>query len=520
MKVSTVAQMRAMDRAAVEHYGIPETLLMENAGLAAFEALSRNVCISGRSFVVLAGMGNNGGDGFVVARKIHSAGGFVKVIILGEMSRYRGAARVNLDIIRKMPIRLSEASNARSVQRDLSGCDAIVDAVFGTGLAREVGGMHRQVIEAVNASGKYVLSLDIPSGVAGDTGRIMGCAVRADLTVTFGLPKAGTILLPGYGLCGKLHVSHISFPPDLYDSDDLPMSLNVPPPLPERNPDGHKGSFGEVLFIAGARGYYGAPGFAAMSFLKAGGGYARLAAPESIIPVIAASGSEVVFHPMSETDTGSISPRNKTRLLELADRVDMVVIGPGISLNDETVGLVRELSRRIARPLLIDGDGITAVSGDLACIRKRKAATVITPHLGEMARVTGRPIKTIEEDRISHLRETAEDLHAVVVLKGARSLTGYPDGRISMTLSGNPGMATAGSGDVLTGTIAAMHGLGLNLHDAVRTGVFVHGAAGDLAASTHGEDGITAGDILEGLPRTMLLYRQGSLAQRYVLPEV
>jgi NAD(P)H-hydrate epimerase len=161
--------------------------------------------------VVLAGMGNNGGDGFVVARKIHSAGGFVKVIILGEMSRYRGAARVNLDIIRKMPIRLSEASNARSVQRDRSGCDAIVDAVFGTGLAREVGGMHRQVIEAVNASGKYVLSLDIPSGVAGDTGRIMGCAVRADLTVTFGLPKAGTILLPGYGLCGKLHVSHISF---------------------------------------------------------------------------------------------------------------------------------------------------------------------------------------------------------------------------------------------------------------------------------------------------------------------
>ena len=518
MKVSTVAQMRAMDRAAGERYGIPETLLMENAGIAAFEALRNEIEVAGRSFVVFAGIGNNGGDGFVVARKIHSAGGSVKVFILGDTSRYKGAARINLDIIEKMPIPVSEVTNARTIRRDLAGADVIIDAIFGTGLTREVEGINRQVIEAVNASGKFVLSLDIPSGVAGYTGRIMGCAVRADLTVTFGLPKVGNLLMPGYGFCGELHVTHISFPPSLYDSSDLMISLNDPPELPDRNPDGHKGDFGETLFIAGARGYYGAPGLAAMSFLKAGGGYSRLAAPESVIPVIAASSCEIVFHPLSETDTGSISPRNKNRLLELSEKMDMVVMGPGISLNEETTVLIRELTHRIAGPLLIDGDGITAVSGDPTCIRKRKAPTILTPHLGEMARISGRSVKTIEEDRVSLLREIASDLRSIMVLKGAHSLVGYPDGRISITMSGNSGMATAGSGDVLTGTIAAMLGLGLPLEDAVRTGVFMHGAAGDLAASNNGEDGITARDILENLPHALLLHRQGSLVQKYNLP--
>ena len=386
--------------------------------------------------------------------------------------------------------------------------------------SREVEGFHKEIIKEVNSSKKIIVSLDIPSGINGDTGQVMGCAVRANYTVTFGLPKIGNLLMPGFHCCGRLFVTHISLPPSLYDSDSLTIALNDPLSLLPRAPDAHKGDFGEALFIAGAKGYYGAPYFAALSFMKAGGGYSRLATPESIAPFIASMGSEIVFLPQEETASGSISLTNKTGLLEISDKMDFVVLGPGLSLNEETSMLIRELARRIKKPLLIDGDGITAISKDLTCIRKRKAPTILTPHLGEMGRITGIPLTDIDIDRIGTLRKAAGQLGAIIVLKGAHSLIGCPDGRVFVNLSGNPGMATAGSGDVLTGTIAAMYGLGLSLEDAVRKGVFIHGASGDLAAQEIGEDGITAQDILNYLPHTMVMDRQGSLAGLYALPVI
>lgn len=518
MKVSTVSEMRAFDKAAIVRFGIPEVLLMENAGLASYEALMRELGIAGKSFVVLAGIGNNGGDGFVTSRKIHSAGGNVKVFIMGKAGKLKGSALINLEAIRKIPIEIHEITTAKGIKKDIAHCDIIIDAIFGTGLTRNVEGLHREVIELINSSNKTVLSLDIPSGINGDTGRVMGCAVHADYTITFGLPKIGNLLQAGSHYCGRLFVTHISFPPALYNSDSIKLALNDPPALPPRDPDGHKGDFGEALFIAGAKGYYGAPYFAALSFMKAGGGYSRLAAPESIIPFIASKGSEIVFISQVETGSGSISLKNKTGLLELSEKMDFVVIGPGLSLNEETATLARELAQRIKRPLLIDGDGITSVCRDLTCIKKRKAPTILTPHLGEMSRITGRPIKDIDTDKIGTLREAAAGLNAVIVLKGARTLIGYPDGKVFINMSGNSGMATAGSGDVLTGTIAAMYGLGLPLEDAVRKGVLIHGASGDLAARDKGEDGITAQDILDYLPSAMVQDRQGVLLKRYGLP--
>ncbi|MEW6333504.1 MAG: NAD(P)H-hydrate dehydratase, partial [Thermodesulfobacteriota bacterium] len=285
----------------------------------------------------------------------------------------------------------------------------------------------------------------------------------------------------------------------------------------------HKGSVGDVLFVAGAAGYFGAPYFSAMSFLKAGGGYARLAAPRSMTPFLATRGSEIVFVPQAETVEGSVALKNRDALLELAGRADMVVMGPGLSLAAETQQLVRELAAGIDKPLLIDGDGITALAGNLEVIRNRRAPTVLTPHPGEMSRITGTPVPEIEKNRIPILREAAADLRAWVVLKGARSLIGTPGGRIFINLSGNPGMATAGSGDVLTGTIAAMSGLGLPLEEAVRKGVFIHGLSGDLAAADKGEDGITAQDVLNYLPYAMKQDREGpdeALADRYEGPGV
>ncbi|NPV05293.1 MAG: NAD(P)H-hydrate dehydratase [Syntrophaceae bacterium] len=511
MKVATTEEMRTMDRHAIETLGIPDEILMENAGGAAYYALAGETEIAGRRFAVLCGGGNNGGDGFVVARKIHSGGGIVKVFLLADKSRFRGAARKNLDILLNLAVDVRPVESAGDVRSYILQADAVIDAIFGTGLDRDVEGLHREVIELVNALGKPVLSLDIPSGVNGDTGSVMGTAIRAAATVTFGLPKRGNLLYPGFACGGKLYVTHISFPPELYDSEEIRMEVNDPLPLPARSPWGHKGDFGDALFVAGASGYYGAPAFSALSFLKAGGGYSRLAAPASVVPGLAAQAGEIVFVPQKETPSGSIALKNKSALLELAERVDLVVLGPGLSLAEETQKLVRELAARIEKPILIDGDGITAVAKNPRFLKRRRYETILTPHAGEMARITGKGVEAIEKDPVGILQETAAALDSIIVLKGAHTLIGLPDGRVFINMSGNSGMATAGSGDVLTGAIGAMFGLGLAVPEAVRAGVFVHGLAGDLAAADKGEDGITARDIMEGLPRAVAMVRAGDL---------
>ena len=509
MKVCSVEQMRKLDREATEHFLISEELLMENAGLAAFTLIRQELGIRDKKFAVLCGTGNNGGDGFVIARKLLSEGGQVHIYIFGEKSAFRGAAKKNLEIAELLPLEIEPIRSLGSVHATIAHSDAVVDAIFGTGITRDVRGIHSKVIEIVNGSGKPIFSVDIPSGVNGNTGKPMGTAVRADHTITFGAPKIGNVLYPGYSFCGKLAVSHISFPPSIFSGEDLKVEINRPARLDDRKPDGHKGDFGDVLFVAGARTYYGAPYFAALSFLRAGGGYARLALPASICPHVASKGSEVVFVPQDETDSGSIAIGNLDRLLELTDKSDLLVVGCGLSLESETQQLVRELTQRVKKPLVLDGDGITSVCGNLEVVSGREYPTLLTPHLGEMARITGKKIQEIEDKRIAILQDEASRLGAVLVLKGAHSLIGYPDGCVRINLSGNSGMATAGSGDVLTGTVAAMYGLGLSIEDAASAGVFIHGLSGDIAAWELGEDGITAQDILDTLPRAVKRYREG-----------
>ena len=318
MKVTRVSEMRALDRTAIEDFGIAEELLMENAGQAVYFVILKEFGIEGKRFLVFCGLGNNGGDGLVVARKLHSNGGAVKVFVLGDPTRFEGAAKVNFDIVSRLPIEVRQLESVETIETDIAHCDAIVDAILGTGITRDVKGLYGYVVESISQSGKPVFSVDIPSGVHGDTGKVMGAAVRADYTVTFGLPKIGNILFPGYDLGGKLYVSHISFPPSITTADSLKVAISRPVALPPREKDAHKGDFGKALFIAGAAGYYGAPYFAALSFLKAGGGYSRLAAPRSITPFIANKGSEIVFVPQEETSMGSIALENKRALLELS----------------------------------------------------------------------------------------------------------------------------------------------------------------------------------------------------------
>jgi hydroxyethylthiazole kinase-like uncharacterized protein yjeF len=380
MKLSRVAEMRALDRTAIEEFGIVEELLMENAGHTVYAVILTEFGIEGKRFLIFCGLGNNGGDGLVVARKLHSNGGTVKVFILGDPARFKAAAKINFDIVARLPVEVRQIESVEQIAADVANCDAIVDAILGTGITRNVEGLYRDVIESINGSGKTVFSVDIPSGIHGDTGKMMGTAVRADHTVTFGLPKIGNMLFPGYQLGGRLYVSHISFPRSITGADSLKVEINDPVQLPLRAKDAHKGDFGQVLFIAGAAGYYGAPYFAASSFLKAGGGYSRLAVPRSITPFIANKGSEIVFVPQDETNAGGIALENKRALLELAQRMDMVVLGPGLSLERETQQLARELVGEIEKPLLIDGDGITALCQDLQIIKggERRSSSHLT----------------------------------------------------------------------------------------------------------------------------------------------
>ena len=508
MKISLVDEMRGMDRRAIEEYGIAQEILMENAGQAAYFTILKEFGIRNKNFVCFCGVGNNGGDGLVVARKLFSNGGKVTVFILGDHSKFQGAAKQNFNIVNKLQINIIDLLDVSSALETINRSDAVIDAIFGTGLDREVKGLYRDVINMINVSQKTVFSIDIPSGIHGDTGQVMGTAVKAHYTTTFGLPKRGNLLYPGFEMGGKLYVTHISFPPVMQDSDQLRIATNDTKPIPVRSKDTHKGNFGKVLFISGSSDYMGAPYFAAQSFLKAGGGLSYLATPANLVISIGNRGSEIVFLPQKSTVSGSISLNNKQELLQFSENVDMVVIGPGISLNEETQTLVKEFSAEIEKPLLIDGDGISAVASDLDCIKKRKAPTILTPHLGEMARITKLKMDDIVKNKVEVLQNAAQKLNATIVLKGAHSLIGYTDKRVFINLSGNPGMATAGSGDVLTGAIAAMFGLGFSINDAVRMGVFLHGFAGDLAAKDKGEDGLIASDIMDQLPESVKTYRE------------
>ncbi|MFP4620321.1 MAG: NAD(P)H-hydrate epimerase, partial [Bacteroidales bacterium] len=409
MKICSINEMRDIDYRAMEEYGIVQELLMENAGHAAYFTILKNFAIERKHFAIFCGSGNNGGDGLVVARKLHSNGAEVSVIMLGDRAKFKGAAKQNLDIAEKLQLRMIDWKDGSEVKETVQNADALIDAIFGTGIDREVEGKYREAIELINSANKTVFSIDIPSGVNGDTGQVMGTAVNADHTTTFGLPKAGNLLYPGFERGGKLYVTHISFPPSLYDSEELNMSTNDPQPLPLRKRDTHKGDYGKVLFIAGSSNYLGAPYFSALSFLKAGGGLSFLATPESISEFIGNKGSEIIFVPQKGTETGSISKENKEQLLEFSEKNDMVVIGPGLSLNEETQQLVRELVAEIKKPVLIDGDGITAVAQDTACIKTRKAPTLLTPHPGEMSRLTKQSISDILQNKIDVAQNTAQE---------------------------------------------------------------------------------------------------------------
>lgn len=509
MKIASVEEIRELDRRAGKEFNLSPEILMENAGNAVFYVIEKEIGVKGKTFTVFAGTGNNGGDGFVAARKLASTGAKVCLFLIGDENKLKGIAKKNYERLNSFPIeRYNVKFFDRIVEMNIYKSDAIIDAIFGIGLSREIKGIYKEIIQGINMSGKKVISVDIPSGVNGDTGEIMGIAVKAHYTVTFGLPKRGEFLYPGAEYIGKLYVSRISYPPALYESKENKVQLNTPIRIEERRKDTSKENYGKALFVSYESNYLGSSIFCSSAFLKAGGGISYLAMPESVAPLVALKASELVVVPLRETKEKTISLKNLDELLRLAQKMDIVSIGPSITLNEEAKQFTKEFVKRVDKPLLIDGDAIKVIAQNRKILRERKAETIITSHIGELAWLIGKEVKDIKINKIEALMKAVKELNATIILKGAFTLIGTKSGEVFINTSGNPGMATARSGDVLRGTIAAMYGIGNSIEAAARIGVLIHGLSGDLKAKEKGMEGVTATDILEGLPNTIKYYKE------------
>ena len=505
-KVATADQMRLFDRRAEEEFGVPSIVLMENAGRHVADAVTQLLgSVSKKNIAVIAGKGNNGGDGFVAARHLRDNGARVSVHLLGECTDVKGDAKTNLDILLKTGQPVNTVQKIADVYSALVESDVIVDAIFGTGLRGDVQGLSAEIIQAINKANRPVVAVDIPSGLDADTGRVLGVCVKADVTVTFALPNIGLVTYPGAAFAGKLIVAEIGIPHQLYDevNVELVSSQWAAEHLPKRPPDAHKGNFGVAIVIAGSAGLSGAAAMAAEAVLRSGTGLCTLAVPASLQDIMATKLTEVMTRPLPETEERSVSFAAVDTAYELCQNATAVVLGCGLGTHPDTREFVRHFVSKIHKPLVIDADGLNCLACAPAVLEGNHETFVITPHPGEMARLLGTTSDRIQSDRIGAAREASSRFHCVTVLKGARTVIADPSGAVFINTTGNSGMATAGAGDVLAGTIGGLLAQGASPLEAAVCGVYVHGLAGDIAADEIGQAGMIAGDLLKALPEAL-----------------
>jgi len=493
VKVTTGREMKEIDEITINEYGMDSKVLMERAGISVLLALEEELGnLSGQRFLVLCGGGNNGGDGFVVARNLLNVARDVLVVFLGK-SRTPDCD-YNYNLYLRFGGKVLEHFDASLLKE----YDVVVDAIFGTGLKGEVTGEFAKVIDSVNNSNTYVVSVDIPSGVDADTGRILGTAVRANLTVTFGAPKVGHLLFPGREYAGRLKVANIGHPRSLLEplkrhviTREVAASL-----LPERPKDSHKGTYGKVLIVAGSKLYSGAPVLTGMGALKVGAGLVTLVVPFPQNLVATSSFPEIISVPV-ETKNGYFNAENVEECLRMAEKVDVVAVGPGLGNNDDTRRFVNEFLKKLEKPVVLDADGLNVL--DVSVLSERNQPTVITPHPGEMARLSG---KTIDEVKYNYIfaEEFARKHRCVLVLKSATTIVTDGENTFFNT-TGNTGLSKGGSGDVLTGMISGFMAQKLSPLEASVLAVYLHGMAADLFEDD--ERGLTASELLRLIPKAI-----------------
>jgi hydroxyethylthiazole kinase-like uncharacterized protein yjeF len=503
MRVLNTKQMREADRRTIEEIGIPSVVLMENAGRQAVAAMEASFEDLPASHVgVLCGLGNNGGDGFVVARTLVQRGVETSVFLLGRVADVRGDARTNLEVLGRIGLTVVEIGDAQEWElhfSEISQCELLVDAILGTGFHGQLSGLLETVVADVNGLGVPVVAIDLPTGVSADTHEVQGEAIEASMTVTLAAPKIPLILPPADTHGGDLVIADIGIPLPVLDEVEGPYielltRERVRELVPARPADSHKGDFGRVLVIAGSFGRSGAAHLAATGALRSGAGLVTIATPRSCLPIVAAMAPEYMTEPLEETTSGTVDYAALDRVLEI--KADVIAVGPGLGQAPGTAAFVQGLLERAGVPVVLDADALNAFTGEPDRLMGRDGVDVIiTPHPGEMARLLNISIEAVQRDRLQHATAYAAHHRVHVVLKGHRTIIAGPDNRAFVNLTGNAGMATGGTGDLLTGMIAAWFAQLLDAEAACKLAVYLHGTAGDLAEADEGEVALVASDV-------------------------
>jgi len=507
MIVVTAAEMREMDRLTIHKYGVPSLTLMERAGQgiaqAIVERFLRNVK---KGVLVVAGKGNNGGDGFVVARLLKKKRIPCEVALLARRDELSPDAAHNLNAFLKLKGQVSEigVDHVGLLGERARKSGLVVDAILGTGVKSEVRGLYAAAITSINACGLPVVAVDIPSGVHTDTGAPLGVAVQSEMTVALGFAKRGEVIYPGIGYVGELVIADIGIAAEAIAEVNPDTELldheTVRRLVPRRAPDTHKGTYGHVLVIAGSRGKTGAAILACRAAMRSGAGLTTLAAPRSLNNIFASSLLEVMTEPLRDNAAEEIEPLSDEDWRRLLERKDVLLFGPGIGVTPATQNNLRWLLRNLPIPWVIDADGLNNLALEIDRLKQAKTAPVLTPHPGEMARLTGKSTAEVNRDRVEIARSFASEHRCHVILKGARTVVATASGKVFINPTGNPGMASGGMGDALAGILAALLGQGLTPEDAMKLGVYLHGFVGDRMAASKGGIGLIASDIIEGLP--------------------
>jgi NAD(P)H-hydrate epimerase len=507
MKVVTGKAMQEIDRRAIEEFGIAGLTLMENAGRACADFITGRFAEGRgrRKAAVVAGKGNNGGDGYVIARLLGEMGWQVAIFVIASKDEITGGARSNLNRLSSEVVKFCEEAGILGRYVGLfQEADVIVDALVGTGLKSPLRGAYAEAVEIINAAERPVVAVDIPSGIDAADGRVLGVAVKADATVTFGLAKCGHVLFPGAERTGSLHIADIGIPPEVTAGAVGPEYIDAATAstfLLPRGHSAHKGNFGHCLIVAGSTGKTGAAAMAANSAVRAGAGLVTLAVPATLNSILEMKTTEAMTMPLYDNGRGYLGEEARPVIEAALSGKNAIAIGPGLGSDPGTARLVRDLVAETNLPMVVDADGLNALSEDPSVLFAKKSSKVIlTPHPGEMARLCGLSASDIEADRMGAAQKFAKTYQVYVVLKGAGTVIATPEGELAINGSGNPGMASGGMGDLLTGVLAALLAQGYPPFEACRLGVFIHGHAADMVAAEKGKIGMTALDVQEQLP--------------------